>query len=661
MRRLHRGWITVILQIVLALSSSGVLFGIFYLRRELMYTGHGRLFIHIPALQSSNFTVTQNHTLLLAIQAARLRIGVPRQSTAGTCVPYPRVEIGGWIAASGVAISPSGMGELSIIWVYSCETSRFFFHTGQCFSQAWCRDLLSASADGRITCKIPGVDHAVVGSRGRPIMATSLLGAQQTDTGRCAAITAVCQHRRSRIELPCNNGNTTLLTELWPSPDGGAATAVHCAQDTCVTFSRGGHSWESVLLGTNTTLPYITDDYCSVTAIVLSDTVRYETPIADTSAVLLLPEFPLYTVSAVSLGDRLLAVVINDTPTSDSFCVRWYYAPLAMRGARVLAVNGFSTQTRPAISSTMCFDIELTGGKTTVLLGTDALADSVGTFVGINVTHGQERMHALSDMPSNTLSLRYRLLTPHLHMLRLPMALTPIAVYDTDGNIRALVAPNIEPEPILLDGWLPRGPAFQSTIEYADGTAVPANLCYIHGDITIRSPVELYALSTLIVNLPGMPVQVAPFPPVALAEPGAPFFVIRDTAADPVEVTCGDTTFLMPASVPPTHCVPSAGVQNAGSISVIWRDDNAEPFLSESLGDCGLVSHHSSFGIQVSDQFCVPLPPNSTRTISFIGICAAHALEDRADDALSVEITRQMKLPSEVVPFIHARVATYDG
>ena len=564
------------------------------------------------------------------------------------------------MSASGVAVSPTGkqkkkQSQPTLIYFL------FLLRAGQCFTQSWCDDLLAATGDGQIACRIS--TGVVVGSRGRPVMALSVLGAQQTSAGRCVSITAICS-RRGRIELPCQRGSgRSMLSELWPSPDGGSAVAVHCADGNCLKLTRGGYQWPSTLLTVNTTSPFVTEPQCQVTAAVLADTVFYETPAAPAQFLSAAMTNVLYTITVHAISDQFLAVVIDSMPTADSFCILWYFAVLAMRGARVKAVNGYTIALRPTVSSTMCFDIALSGDKTTLLLQTDALASAVGTVVGISINPNFSAVYTATGTLDNTLPLSYRLLTPHVHMLQPPFYPQATAIYDTAGVIRALVAPSNVSPPIILDGWLPFDPFLRQQIEFADDTAIAASLCYLlAGNVTLTSPViETDGTSSVAVHLPGMSVQVAMFPPAALVEPGAPFYVINDTArVETVPVDCGDTTFLMPAVVGPTYCVTTAGVQNVGLISTIWRNESAEPFLSETLAGCNLVSHHSVFGIQISDEFCVPVSPATTISVANVGICASILPEDRASDALSVEITRQMGLPSTLPPFIHADAVVYN-
>ena len=494
----------------------------------------------------------------------------------------------------------------------------------------------------------------VSGPDGHDLMShTTISGFDLVTSGRCAVVTAACT-RRGRLELPCGP-NTTLFLELWPPPDGSSAVGVVCS--SCGQLGRQ-KSWNSVLRGGRVnTSSVVADPACTVTRVVYADTAYYEMPLSDAAAVLN-QTFTMYEVSAVAIDESHIGIVIHRTPSLSTFCLRWFGTPLAMRGARVLAVNGFSVTPTP-ICSTMCASIPDGESFITLLLWTDALPSAFGPQIGLGPLIAGARVDLQSTGPlDSSLPQQYLRLTPHQLAVRVERQPVPTLIFDTNGTARALVPPDVLFPSIFLENWMPACPQKICHLVFATESSVAPSLCYVLPDsITLRAPVALSQQPTVTTYTPGTPLQTASKAPVALAPPNNYFFIVTTAPINSTTVMCGGAQYRVPTAMPPTHCMPTAGVTNVASISRFWLDSDAAVSPNSSLPGCSLVMFFSSFGVHLASEQCVPVAPNTTVELDGVSICSTGVLATvPAVDAASVEASRQLGLDPTQFPFLYASV-----
>ena len=654
---LHAGWIRLAAQAFFAAVYLLLVLGTFLLHRH--------WYVHAPAdvsVSAAAIGLSASEAITEARLASvwLLRMHRVRYYINDACRRYPRVEIGGWLTGEGVALNAQGA----------------------CYTQHWCDDPLFVSADGWMHCRPTGVvagateagstritanTHSVIGRVAHQSVFRVYVSTHNA-MDRCIVVAAVCS-ARGYIEIPIIDPRTqlteTVLLELWTPPDGSAATAVYCDTHRLFRNPWTGGAWASALLGgANATGSYRLAPQCAISGrISLSATAVYEMPRAPLAAVLN-QTHALYRASAWRVGGQHLAVSIDGAPSNATFCIRWYFQPLAMRGALLAAVNGYVPVGNVSVSSSMCVQLpSLDAAGTTVLLRTDALPAAVGSRVGLGpmVLNAGDWIVNLADDPGNDLPYAYRLAMPHRLAFVAEQQLQPVAVYDTKGAVRALVPPlGLSAPPIRLTGdWLPACVASNhcggDRLVFADSTARPASLCYNLSSVTIDVPVSAASSSTLV-HLLGAAVQSGSLPSVALVPPGATLYVLASAANETTPVVCNGNTYRLPATVPSTHCVPTAGPLGTGTISTVWRNVSGV-LATAAFGDCDLHAYTSSYGTHVADGACVPMAPGTQLTFSNATVCAAadsaSALAASAS-ALSREISRQLGLVASVAPFLHA-------
>jgi hypothetical protein len=567
---------------------------------------------------------------------ADVRLYWVRYNFLGHCRPHPRVELGGWIMGDGVSLNADGA----------------------CLAQHWCDDPLAAESDDRIYCRLPEthtgrVSHLVASPR--HIML-------QNTADRCALVSAICT-ARGYVELPTfdplSGAQTSVLLELWPPPDGSSATAVVCSS-RC-RFQMPSPAWTSAAGGPAiTSASYrIAPDVCSLTRLVLAPTAMYEMPLTPPQAVLN-QTHTMYRAAAWRVDSRHLGISIDARYPDPSFCIRWYFQPLAMRGARVVAINGFAADVAHAVSSTTCVQLPQLGllPVTTVLLQTDAVPEAVGSRVGLGPAMSNVSwLFGVSPTPVNSLPYGYRVAAPHPLAYRIPQQARPTAVYDTRGVLRALIPPNMPTTTLILDGWMPAcTPYCNDSVVFADNDSQTPTLCY-NRSITLSVPVQLAASSTLV-HLLGSTVQSGTLPGVALTPAAAPLYTLTSSlAVNGSDVVCGGNTYRVPLDVPATHCVPTAGPLNTGTISTMWH--NASGVLSSStFDDCDLYAYTSAYGTHIAPSACVPMTPGTQLTFANFMICATEnaTLATLALSPAAAEISRQLGFTTSEPPYLYAVV-----
>lgn len=648
---LHAGWIRLAAQAFFAAVYLLLVLGTFLLHRDWHVHTSTDVCVSAAAIGlSSSEAITESRLA----SGWLLRMHHVRYYINDACRRYPRVEIGGWLTGEGIALDAQGA----------------------CFTQHWCDDPLFVSADGWMHCRPAGVvavgariaanTHSVLGRVSHQSVFRVYVSTHNA-MDRCVVVAAVCS-ARGYIEIPVVDPRTqlteTVLLELWTPPDGSAATAVYCDAHRLFRNPWTGGAWASALLGgANTTGSYRLAPQCIISGrISLSATAVYEMPRAPPAAVLN-QTHALYRASAWRIGGQHLAVSIDGVPSNATFCIRWYFQPLAMRGALLAAVNGYVPVGNVSVSSSMCVQLpSMDATGTTILLRTDALPAAIGSRVGLGpmVSNASDWIVDLEDDPGNDLPYAYRLAMPHRLAFVVEQQLQPVAVYDTSGVVRALVPPLGLPAPPirLTGGWLPACVASNhcgGRLVFADSAARPASLCYNLSSVTIDVPVAAASSSTLV-HLLGAAVQSGSLPSVALVPPDATLYVLGSAADEVMSVVCNGNTYRLPASVPPTHCVPTAGPLNVGTISTVWRNVSGV-LATAAFSDCSLNAYTSSYGTHIADGACVPMAPGTQLTFGNATVCAAadsaSALAASAS-ALSREISRQLGLVASVAPFLHA-------
>jgi len=106
--RIHREWIQLALQAALAAGVVAVLTGV--------YLGHGdgvlaevrQVSVRLPTLWHSTSEISLNVVQLTDMIPVTLAVGIVRRRLAGVCRPHPRVPLGGWMTANGVAVDNTG-------------------------------------------------------------------------------------------------------------------------------------------------------------------------------------------------------------------------------------------------------------------------------------------------------------------------------------------------------------------------------------------------------------------------------------------------------------------------------------------------------------------------------------------------------------------------
>jgi hypothetical protein len=610
---LHPTWQRVVRQTLLAIAAASVMAMCLGLYRETRPPRHETLVVRAPLLAPPAAAPQAAAARLVAPDVSDLRVSVPRHWRLQPCGRSQRVPVGGKLVPSGTAVSA----------------------TGTCRLQTWCESPLALSAGNQILCRRDGL--LVWGSAGFEIPAVTAAPGGTVQTGRCATVTAVCS-ARGRFELPVVNASTTVVVELWPPPDGSAAVALFCGPALFrVPF---GQAWTP-------SVPAGMDAVCALTGIVLSDGVG--------NALASVPRataanqtFAMADITAFALDDELLVVTVHAPVRGTGFCIRWFFWPLAVRGARLVAVGAFSVLDRPPLGSSTCVSLsfEPTGDALTLLLRTDAVPAALGLRVGIGPAVGP--VFATSAAVDNTLPLAYRLVASHALALRVPLKPAPYPVYDTAGRLRALVPPDSPRFPaILLDGWRPR--CTDCTVVFADSDSEPASLCYaLPGGARLVSPVTASTRPPILAHMVGQTLRTSSAPPVALvgAGDGFPLLVLPDELAanGTVSVTCGMNKYLAPTDpLPDTHCLPTAGVFSAGTISRVWINGSAELGASITFSDCDLLLFPTEFGYQIAPEPCVPTAPGTEILYENVEICAS---EDPPTglSAASAEVTRQLNL-----------------
>jgi hypothetical protein len=445
-------------------------------------------------------------------------------------------------------------------------------------------------------------------------------------TGRCATVTAACS-RRARFEL------MSVMVELWPPPDGSAAVAMFCGPGVFRV----------------PTVNQSLDPGCSLTRLVLSDSVANalaETP----RAIIDNQTFEMADITTVAISDEWLVVTVHASGIGASFCLRWFFWPLAVRGARLAAVGAFSMSGRPMLGSTTCVALpsEPATASVTLLLLTDAAPSAMGVQVGIGPAIGP--VAESSPRVDNTLPLAYRLVASHGLAVLVPPRFAPFALYDTNGTLRALVPPD-SPRfaPILLDGWRPR--CSDCTIVFDDTDSAPASMCYpLEGGARIVSPVGASTRPPILAHMVGETLRTSLEPPVALVgtSDSLPQLVLPQelAMADSSSITCGMNEYRVPAEpLPEIYCMPTAGVHSVGAISRVWVNSSAELHASVSFSDCDLMVFHTDMGFQIAPEPCVPTAPGTSISYSSVSICASASGPDE-QSAASAEVTRQLGLQS---------------
>jgi hypothetical protein len=563
----------------------------------------------------------------------------PRYWRLQPCGFHPRVQAGGYLTPQGISLSASGT----------------------CYVQAWCDDPLFASAGEQLTCRVDG--QLVCGGAGFVIPVSRQTRGVQT--GRCAAVTAVCS-ARGRFELPGAPGAPSVVAELWPPPDGSAAVAVFCS-DTVFRLPLGRAWTPSLAPGAG---DWAIDASCNLTRVLLADTAVGLAPLPDRDAAMN-QTFLVAPLAATPAGDTGgVIVTVFAAPSAAVFCVRWFYWPLAIRGARLAAVGGFSVPGRPALRSTMCLRLPAapSGGHITFLLLTDAVPAAFGVQAGLGGAGGAAGgAFNVSTAPDNTLPMAYRLAASHSRALRVSRQPAPFVVYDTAGTPRALVPPDSPRFPdILLDGWMPAcGSDEGCTVVFVGGDsseAAVASLCYLlESGVQIVSPLRVSTAVAALVHVVGQTLQVTAEPPVALVPPGQPLVVLPPAAppappATPTAppsggaaagafsiVSCGMNQYRVPAEpLPPTHCMPTASLSSVGALSRVWVNESAAALPSTAFADCSLRLYATVFGSQIAYEPCVPTAPGSTLAFENVEVCAAATLP--VFSAASAEVTRQLGL-----------------
>jgi len=615
---LHPAWERIARQTLLAAVVVGVLAMIYGLWREEQAPRLHDIILTAP--QAGLFEegiAAAGTTRLQTPDVADLHVRSPRYWRLQPCGQSQRVAVGGALLPSGTAISPAGT----------------------CRLQTWCDSPLLQAADGRLVCRRDG--RVMVGWAGTPVPAQAPSNGAQT--GRCATVTAACS-RRARFELPLANASS-VLAELWPPPDGSAAVAMFCGSGVFrVPFGRAWTPTTAV-----PTVDYSLDPGCSLTRLVLSDSVANalaETPRATIDD----QTFEMADITITTLSDEWLVVTVHVSNIGASFCLRWFFWPLAVRGARLAAVGAFSMPERPLLGSTTCVALpsEPATASITLLLLTDAAPSAMGVQVGIGPANGPVAQS--SARVDNTLPLVYRLVASHGLAVLVPPRFAPFALYDTNGTLRALVPPD-SPRfaAILLDGWRPR--CSDCTIVFADTDSTPASLCYpLEGGARIVSPVGASTRPPILAHMVGETLRTSLEPPVALVgtSDSLPQLVLPQelAVASSSSITCGMNEYRVPAEpLSELYCMPTAGVHSVGAISRVWVNSSAELHASVSFSDCDLMVFHTDLGFQIAPEPCVPTAPGSSIFYSNVAICAASSVTE-GQSAASAEVTRQLGLQS---------------
>lgn len=624
---LHPAWERVARQTLLAAFIIGALAMVIglYHERRLSHVHTLTLVVPAVAIGIADAIVDGADGAMLQLPTVEdLRVRSPRYWRLQPCGQSQRVHVGGTLLPDGTAVSPAGT----------------------CRLQTWCESPLAQTADGQLLCRAEG-GHIVVGAAG--FETPSRLPSTGAQTGRCATVTAVCS-RRTRFELPLVD-EPTVLVELWPPPDGSAAVAMFCGPGVFrVPF---GHAWTAT-----TAVPaadYALDPGCDVTKLVLSDDVANalasvpRATVADQT-------YTMADITVVALTDELLVVTVHAVVSDADFCVRWFFWPLAVRGARLAAVGGFSMPDRPLLGSTTCVSLPSApvGEVLTLLLLADAAPSAMGLQVGVGPAEGPT--FAASAHVDSTLPLAYRMVASHALALLVPPRPLPFALYDTTGTLRALVPPDSPRFPsILMDGWRPR--CDDCVIVFADDDSAPASLCYtLPEGARIVSPVTMSTRPPILAHMVGQTLRASMAPPAALVgtDDSLPQLVLPQemAIADSISVTCGMNTYRMPTAPPPsTHCVPTAGVYSVGAISRVWVNSSAELSVSISFPDCALWLFHTDLGFQIAPEPCVPTAPGTTIEYSTVEICAATAVPIDLS-AASIEVARQLNLYSPLYALV---------